>query len=140
MSINQVLISGNLTRDAQLRQTQSGLAVLSFGVAVNERKKNQQSGEWEDYANFVDCTVFGKRAEKLEQYLAKGTKVAINGRLKYDSWMKDDEKRSKLSVVVDNLDFMTSRRDDVTEQAASASERTDTQTPVQQMANEDIPF
>ena len=65
MSINRVIISGNLTRDPELRRTQSGMAIMSFGVAVNDRRRNQQTGEWEDYANFVDCTMFGNRAESL---------------------------------------------------------------------------
>ena len=69
MSINRVIISGNLTRDPELRQTQSGMAVLSFGVAVNDRRKNPSTGEWEDYPNFVDCTMFGARANSLAQYL-----------------------------------------------------------------------
>ncbi|MDP2234443.1 MAG: single-stranded DNA-binding protein, partial [Actinomycetota bacterium] len=77
MSINRVMISGNLTRDPELRSTASGMAVLSLGVAVNDRRKNQQTGEWEDQANFIDCTMFGTRAEAVSQYLSKGTKVAI---------------------------------------------------------------
>ena len=77
MSINRVIISGNLTRDPELRSTASGLPVLGFGVAVNDRRKNQQTGEWEDYPNFIDCTMFGARAESLSRYLSKGTKVSI---------------------------------------------------------------
>ena len=69
MSINRVIISGNLTRDPELRSTASGLPVLGFGVAVNARRKNQQTGEWEDYPNFIDCTMFGARAESLSRYL-----------------------------------------------------------------------
>lgn len=110
MSINRVAISGNLTRDPELRSTAGGMAVLSFGVAVNERRKNQQSGEWEDYANFIDCTMFGRRAEALSRYLSKGTKVAVEGRLRYSQWERDGQKHSKVGVVVDELDFM-SRRD-----------------------------
>ena len=86
MSINRVVISGNLTRDAELRQTQSGSSILAFGVAVNDRRKNSQTGEWEDYPNYIDCTMFGPRAEKLAQYLTKGLKVAIEGKLRYSSW------------------------------------------------------
>ena len=63
MSINRVNITGNLTRDPELRATQSGSQVLSFGVAVNDRRRNPQTGEWEDYPNYVDCTMFGTRAE-----------------------------------------------------------------------------
>lgn len=107
MSINSVNISGNLTRDGELKVTQSGTSVLRFGVAVNERRRNQ-SGEWEDYANFVDCTMWGKRADALAKYLTKGTKVAISGKLHYSSWQaKDGSKRSKIEVIVDELEFMS---------------------------------
>ena len=112
MSINRVAISGNLTRDAELRTTQSGMSILGFGVAVNDRRKNQQTGEWEDCPNFVDCTMFGTRAEKLQSYLAKGSKVALEGKLRYSSWESNGQRRSKLSVIVDDLEFMSSRRDD----------------------------
>ena len=106
MSINLVCITGNLTRDPELRQTQGGTPILSFGVAVNDKRKNQQ-GEWVDYPNFVDCVVFGLRAEKLATFMTKGMKVAIEGKLHYQSWEKDGQKRSKLEVVVDNIDFMS---------------------------------
>ncbi len=107
MSINRVCISGNLTRDAELRVTASGMPVLALSVAVNDRRKNPQSGEWEDYPNFVDCTMFGTRAEKLAQYLTKGTKVAIEGKLRYSSWERDGQRRSKLEVTVDEIEFMS---------------------------------
>ena len=109
MSINRVAISGNLTRDAELRTTQSGMSILDFGVAVNDRRKNQHTGEWEDWPNFVDCTMFGARAEKLQPYLAKGSKVALEGKLRYSSWESGGQRRSKLSVIVDELEFMSSR-------------------------------
>lgn len=107
MSINRVNISGNLTRDPELRQTQGGMAILSLGVAVNDRRKNQQTGEWEDVPNFVDCVVFGTRAEKLAQFLAKGSKVAIEGKLRWSQWEKDGARRSKLEVIVDEIEFMS---------------------------------
>lgn len=111
MSINKVMITGNLTRDAELRTTPSGTAILNVGVAVNDRRRNPQTGDWEDYANFVDCTMFGKRAEALNQYLTKGTKVAIEGRLHYSSWedRNTGQKRSKLDVTIDEIEFMSSR-------------------------------
>lgn len=112
MSINRVAISGNLTRDAELRTTQSGMSILDFGVAVNDRRRNQRTGEWEGCPNFVDCTVFGTRAEKLQPYLAKGSKVALEGKLRYSSWESGGQRRSKLGVIVDDLEFMSSRRDD----------------------------
>ena len=107
MSINRVIISGNLTRDPELKRTQGGTAVLQMGVAVNDRRKNPSTGEWEDVANFVDCTMFGTRAERVAQYLAKGTKVAIEGRLRYRAWEQDGQRRSKLEVVVDEIEFMS---------------------------------
>ena len=109
MSINRVIISGNLTRDPDLRSTASGMAVLSLGVAVNDRRRNQQTGEWEDYPNFVDCTMFGTRAESLARFLSKGIKVTIEGKLRWSQWERDGQKRSKLEVVVDDLEFMSSR-------------------------------
>ena len=112
MSINRVNISGNLTRDPELRATAGGTQVLSFGVAVNDRRKNQQTGEWEDYPNFIDCTMFGARAESLSRYLGKGTKVAIEGKLRWSQWEREGQKRSKIEVIVDELEFMSSRNSD----------------------------
>lgn len=109
MSINRAIISGNLTREPELRRTQSGMAILSFGVAVNDRRRNSQTGEWEDYANFIDCTLFGNRAESLANILTKGMKVAIEGKLRWSQWERDGQKRSKIEVVVDELEFMSSR-------------------------------
>ena len=105
MSINRVIISGNLTRDPELRSTASGLPVLGFGVAVNDRRKNQQTGEWEDYPNFIDCTMFGARAESLNRYLNKGTKVSIEGKLRWSQWERDGQKRSKIEVIVDEVEM-----------------------------------
>ena len=109
MSINKVVISGNLTRDPELRQTANGFPVLGFGVAVNDRRKNQQTGEWEDYPNFIDCTMFGARAESVSRFLSKGSKVAIEGKLRWSQWERDGQKRSKIEVVVDEIEFMTAR-------------------------------
>ena len=131
MSINRVSISGNLTRDAELRQTQGGMAILSLGVAVNDRRKNQQTGEWEDVPNFVDCVMFGSRAEKLAHYLAKGTKVAIDGKLRYSSWEKDGARRSKLEVVVDEIEFMS---------RGGQQQRQQQQTASADLYDENIPF
>ena len=107
MSINRVNISGNLTRDPELRMTSGGTQVLSFGVAVNDRRRNPQTGDWEDYPNFVDCTMFGTRAEAVSRYLSKGSKVAIEGKLRYSSWERDGQRRSKLEVIVDEIEFMS---------------------------------
>lgn len=79
-------------------------------MAVNDRRKNQQTQQWEDYANFVDCTMFGNRAASVARFLAKGSKVAIEGKLRWSQWeTQDGSKRSKLEVAVDEIEFMTSR-------------------------------
>jgi len=105
MSINQVTISGNLGRDSELRKTQSGMAILSFTVAVNERRKNSQ-GEWSDYTNWIGVSIFGTRAEKLHDYLTKGTKVCVQGKLRYSEWERDGVKKSKIEVIADEIELM----------------------------------
>lgn len=111
MAINRVCISGNLTRDAELRATSGGTQVLGFTVAVNDRWRNPQTDAWEDRPNFVDCIMFGNRAEALSRYLSRGSKVSVEGRLRYSSWERDGQRRSKLEVVVDDLDFMSAPAD-----------------------------
>lgn len=113
MSINRVIQSGNLTRDAELRRTQSDLAVLVFGLAVNDRRRKPDSDEWEDVPNFIDCTLFGNRAEALEGYLVKGAKVALAGRVHWSHWaVEDGGRRSKHEVIVEELEFMSPRKDE----------------------------
>ena len=107
MSINRVIITGNLTRDPDLRSTSGGMPVLGFGVAVNDRRRNQQTGEWEDYPNFIDCTMFGARAQSVSRFLSKGSKVAIEGKLRWSQWERDGQKRSKIEVIVDEIEFMS---------------------------------
>ena len=118
--VNSVTISGNLTRDIELRATPSGYPVGGFSVAVNERRK-QQDGSWEDYPNYFDCTLLGDRAQKLQQYLAKGTKVTVSGKLRQRRWNDKEtgKARSAVEIVVDGLEFM-SRRDEGAQQAPQA--------------------
>ena len=118
MSINRVNITGNLTRDPELRATAAGTQVLSFGIAVNDRRKNPQTGEWEDYPNYIDCTMFGTRAEAVGRYISKGSKVAIEGKLRYSSWERDGQKRSKHELIVDQLSFMHARKSEDEGEAA----------------------
>ena len=107
MSINKVFVSGNIGRDPELRATASGTQILSFSVAVNDRQKDKHTGEWSDYTNWIDCLVFGARAEPLSRFLSKGAKVAIEGKLRYRSWeSKDGGKRSKLEVVADEVEVV----------------------------------
>lgn len=109
MSINRVIVSGNLTREPEVRTTASGNPVMGFGIAVNDRRKNSQTGEWEDYPNFIDCTMFGARAQSVSRFLSKGSKVAIEGKLRLSQWETNEgQKRSKIEIIVDEIEFMSS--------------------------------
>ena len=148
MSINHVNISGNLTRDPELRSTAGGTNILSFGVAVNDRRKNPQTGKWENVPNFIDCIVFGQRAEALSRFISKGAKVSIDGKLHYSSWeTKDGQHRSKLEVIVDEIDFMSrASGQQVTSPAAEAAKVADMpvygtpRAPEPEFYDADIPF
>ena len=147
MSINRVSITGNLTRDPELRATAGGTQMLAFGVAVNDRRKNQQTGEWEDVPNFVDCIVFGSRAEAVSRFISKGSKVAIEGKLRYSAWEnKEGQRRSKLEVIVDEIDFLSRQGQQVTSPAAEAAKVADTpaygtpRAPEPEFYDADIPF
>ena len=110
MSINTVTVSGNLTRDPELRMNANGTAFLNFGIAVNENRKNSQ-GEWEPYTHFFEASAVGKRAEGLASFLRKGMKVAISGRLSWRQWeTPEGGKRSKLSILADEVDVMSTKR------------------------------
>lgn len=104
-NINRVIISGRLTRDPDVRTTAGGTTVMGLGVAVNDRRRNQQTGQWEDYTNFIDCTMFGTRAEALSHILTKGMLVCIEGRLRWSQWERDGQKRSKIEVIVDEIEM-----------------------------------
>ena len=145
MSINRVMITGNLTRDPELRETASGFQVMSFGIAVNDRRKNNQTGEWEDYANFIDCTMFGARAASVSRFINKGSKVAIEGKLRWSQWQaQDGSKRSKIEVIVDEIEFL-SRNDGSQAPRMQAPAQSYSQAPAAPVAapqvyDSDIPF
>lgn len=135
MSINRVCISGNLTRDPETRATASGLGILTFSVAVNDRAKNQQTGEWEDRPNYIDCKVLGRRADALAGRLRKGAKVCVAGRLRHESWeAKDGSKRSKLTVTADEVELMGGQ------QEAKEMIRQTFGAQADVYADEDVPF
>lgn len=149
MSINNVAISGNIGREPELRISASGMAVMRFNVAVSDRVRNQQTGEWEDRANWVGVVMFGQRAQSLRPYLSKGSKVAIQGRLRYSSWETDGGKRSSLGVVVDQIELMSqskapkgSQADTGTQngQMAPQGQPQGAQTACESVYDEDIPF
>lgn len=109
MSINKVFLCGNITRNPEIRKTANGSAVLSFSIAVNDRIKNQQTGQWEDRPNFFDCVMFGPRADSIVHYMTKGMKVAVEGKLRWNQFEKDGVKRSKVDVVIDDIELMQRR-------------------------------
>lgn len=105
MSINRCELSGNCTRDSELKTTTGGTPVLTFGLAFNRRKRDASTGDWVDVPNFIDCVVYGKRAEALHARLLKGTKVFVAGELCYSQWERDGHTRSKIELIVIDLDF-----------------------------------
>ena len=135
MSLNTCTISGHLGKSAELRMTGSGLAVVSFTAAVNERQR-QQDGSYSDYTNWLDCTMFGKRGEGLYPYLTKGCKVSITGHLHKSSWESNGQHFSKVEIIVDEVELMNTRRE------AQRSEGAPALAPVQvgSIYDDDIPF
>ena len=109
-SINRVVLVGNLTRDPELRHTPSGTAVCSLRLAVNTRRKDGATGEWTEKPNYFDVTVWGNQGENCAQYLAKGRRVGVQGRLEWREWeAQDGSKRQAVEVVADAVQFLDSR-------------------------------
>jgi single-strand DNA-binding protein len=108
-NMNVVVITGNLTRDPELRHLGSGTAVCKLRVAVNSRRKDGQTGEWVDKPNYFDVTVWGAQGENCANYLAKGRPVAIEGRLDWREWEKDGVKRQSVEIIANSVQFLGSR-------------------------------
>ena len=109
-NINRVVITGNLTRDPELRSTPGGTAVCKLRVAVNSRRKDSQSGEWVDKPNYFDVTVWGAQGEDCANYLSKGRPVAVDGRLDWREWeAQDGSKRQAVEIIADSVQFLGSR-------------------------------
>lgn len=109
-SINRVVLVGNLTRDPELKSLPSGMAVCDLGLAVNHRRKNQQTGEWVEEPNYFRVSVFGSQAESCARFLTKGRSVAIDGRLRWRQWdAPDGTKREAVEVVAETVQFIGPR-------------------------------
>ena len=106
---NVIVVTGRLTRDAELKYTNSGTGLCAFSLATNRRAK--KGDEWVDEASFFDVTWFGKLAEKLSQYMGKGKQVCVTGSLKQERWSKDGENRSKVAIVADNVQLLGGKSD-----------------------------
>ncbi len=107
-SLNQVTLMGNLTRDPELRQTPTGQNVTSFSLALNRSYKDQ-SGEWQEVTDYIDIVCWGPLAERVAQYLFKGRRCLVQGRLQSRSWEQDGNKRSKVEVLANDVTFLDSR-------------------------------
>lgn len=107
-SVNQVMLMGNLTRDPELRQTPNGQNVCSFSLALNRAYKDS-SGEWQEATDYIDCVSWGPLAERVSQYLTKGRRCLVQGRLQSRSWEQDGNKRSKVEVLANDVTFLDSR-------------------------------
>lgn len=110
-NLNKVMLIGRLTRDPEVRMFSNGGKVAKFGFAVNNRKRNQQTNQWEDEPVFLDCEAFnrgdqGTLASRIEETLRKGQQIFIEGHLKLDQWEKDGQKHQKIKVVVDNFQYL----------------------------------
>ena len=111
-NINRVIITGNLTRDPELRSLPSGMSVCSLRIASNTRRKDGQSGEWVDKANYFDVTIWGRQGENAAQYLSKGRPVALDGRLEWREWQdKEGNNRQSVEIVADNVQFLGGREE-----------------------------
>lgn len=126
-NLNRVLLTGNLTQEPDYKVTTNGTAILSLRVAVNDRRK--VDGEWKDAPGFYDCILIGRRAESLKPYLAKGRKVAIEGKLRWSSWEKDGHIRSKVEIAIDDLELLDSGRRKEAQESISP-----------ELYDQDIPF
>ena len=109
-NLNLVAITGNLTRDPELRSTPSGTSVCKLRVAVNSRRKDGASGEWVDKPNYFDVTVWGAQGENCANYLSKGRPVAVQGRLDWREWeTQEGQKRQAVEIIADTVQFLGSR-------------------------------
>lgn len=102
---NKVVLMGNLTRDPELRTTPNGSTVCSFSLAVNRTWKNA-NGEQQEAVDYIDCNIWGKPAEIINQYMHKGSGILVSGRLQHRTWEQEGQKRSKVEVVVEDFNFV----------------------------------
>ncbi len=151
MNINRVILTGNLTRDPELRSTGGGLAVCKLGIAVNTRRKNSSTGEWEEKPNFFRVTVFGRQAESCNSFLKKGRAVAIDGRLEWSQYEREGQTRESIDIIADTVQFLGGRDDAGNGNGFSSSVAAESDVPIDtgdfetapvaaRAADDDIPF
>jgi single-strand DNA-binding protein len=150
-NINSVVITGNLTRDPELRSLPSGTSVCDLRVAVNTRRKNGATGEWEDKPNYFDVKVWGAQGENCQRFLSKGRPVAVQGRLEWREWeTQDGQKRQAVDIIAESVQFLGGR-DEASGGGFSASVGSRSDVPVDErdfqtaasgvgVGDDDIPF
>ena len=150
-NLNVVVITGNLTRDPELRSLPSGTSVCDMRIAVNTRRKNGATGEWEDKPNYFDVKVWGAQGENCARFLSKGRPVAVQGRLEWREWeTQDGQKRQAVDIIAESVQFLGGR-DDAQGGGFTASVGTRTDVPVDErdfqtaasgvgIGDDDIPF
>ncbi len=139
VNINRVVLTGNLTRDPELRNTPSGVSVCSLRIASNTRRKTSD-GEYVDKPNYFSVTVWGAHGENCARYLTKGRPVAIDGRLEWREWTHQDTKREAIEIVADTVQFLATRDDTTTSDTPPANEPALEPIPAGATDGDDIPF
>lgn len=136
LNLNAVQCAGNLTRDPEAKEF-SGKTVAKFGIALNRKWKNKE-GEWQEEPCFIDCEAWGDTAKRICERAGKGSKVYLSGRLKMDTWEKDGQKRSKLLLAVDSVQFLDPKAEGSAPKSAAAPAPAPVVKPVTE--EEPIPF
>lgn len=150
-NINRVIITGNLTRDPELRALPSGTSVCELRIACNTRRKNSSTGEWEDRPNYFNVKVWGAQGENCSRFLTKGRPVAVDGRLEWREWeTQEGTKRQAIDIIADSVQFLGSREEGQSGGFAGAGESRGGEVPIDErdyepspvgtVADEDIPF
>ena len=140
MSVNSVTLTGLLGQDPEVKATTSGNTVMNFTIAVKERVKSRQTGEWEDETQWFRIVMFGNRAESLSRFISKGSKVTVHGRLRQRTWEdKEGRRRERVEVWADDLDFM-SRQQRSEEPEYEEGPRYSAPSPTSGFYDEDCPF
>jgi len=138
--LNSVFMIGRMVRDAELKYTNTGYAILNFSIASNRSVKKDE--QWQDVVSFFNCTIFGKRAESIAQYMTKGKQLAIDGALSQDRWTdKDGNKRNVVKILVDKVQFIGGKPQQATAAAPVATAEPDPDVvPIADNFDDNIPF
>ena len=138
--INQVILIGRLTRDVELKYTNSGFAIANLSLAVNRRVKRDDT--WQDEGNFFNCVLIGKRAEALAQYLVKGKQIGIQGELRQNRWEQDGQPRSRVEIFINDIQLLGGRGSEKTARSTGEQQGqySSPEVPTADDFDDDIPF